>query len=327
MARFSVGIDLGGTNIKAGLVDAEHNVLRRISVETRAHEGYVRVLGRLADVATQLMVASGLERSDLVGVGLGAPGPINHADGIILAAPNMPEWVDIPVRDDLHRELDLPVVLENDANAAAYGEFVAGAGRACRHMTLLTLGTGIGGGIIAEGRILVGHFGNAGEIGHLIVQPGGRACPCGQKGCLERYASAQAVAERYSEALAAESRPAPTGAADDLEITSQKVLRAAQQGDPIAAQVWDECCSYLALGCVAIQHLLNPQRIVLSGGLMNVGELLLGPVRRHFEATTWNAARDGPEILPASLGNDAGIIGAAALTRDSDPTAGQRVPG
>ncbi len=315
----TVGIDLGGTNIKGGILDPAGALLRRDTLPTEAAAGYEHVLARIDTLIKRLLGDAGLARESVQCVGLGAPGPIDHAAGVILGAPNLPGFVRVPIRDDLSRRLRLPVVLENDANAAAFGEYAFGAGGRTPHMVLLTLGTGLGGGIIVDGRVLIGHFGTAAELGHMIVVPDGRACPCGQAGCIERYASANAVAERYLELLAtsaaAPNEPLAQRAHRGESFSSQDVSLAAQRGEPLAAQVWDETCRFLAQGVVNLQHILNPARVVLAGGLIEARDHLLQPTRRHFEQRTWAMARDGPEIVLATLGGDAGMIGAAALAR------------
>jgi glucokinase len=209
----------------------------------------------------------------------------------------------------------MPVVLDNDGNAAALGEFWAGAGRGCRDMVLLTLGTGVGAGVILDGKLLRGHFENAAELGHMIVQAEGEPCPCGQRGCLERYASAAAVA-RFAEAAGFSPRG---GAAKEGRqgIDAEQVALAARQGDPGCARVWDDACRYLAIACINIQHAFNVERVVLGGGMSAAGDSLIDGVRKHLERETWSLHNDAPTILLATLGNDAGVIGAAAMILQS----------
>lgn len=314
--RFTIGIDLGGTNIKAGVLDADGKLVYRCSVETQGDHGFEHVFARLVDLVANVIDDAGLEKTDVAAIGYGTPGPMSHKQGIIYASPNLPGWKDVPLRDRFSKATGLPVTLDNDANAAAFGEFVAGAGKGARDMVLLTLGTGIGGGIILNGELQRGAFDNAAEIGHTIVVPNGRPCPCGQRGCLERYGSANAVAERFIEALrAGEDSPLKARVEAGEAPTSVDIARAARAGDPLAARIWDETCLYLAIACVNIQHVLNPECVVLAGGLIGAGEQLLTPVRAHFRQQAWQIARDHPRIEFATLGDDAGIIGAAALAR------------
>lgn len=316
MNRLTIGIDVGGTNIKAGLVDRTGAVRQRLSIATEAAGGFEHVFARMTVLVTDLIAVAKTERARIVGIGLGVPGPMSHAKGLIYGAPNLPGWVNIPMRDRFAAATGMPVVLENDANAAAFGEHVAGAGRGAADMVLLTLGTGIGGGVIVGGQLIRGHFDNAGEIGHLIAVPNGRACPCGQRGCLERYASANAVAQRYAEALAEQAGAAANDSAElSPDYSAVEVAERARSGEPLARAIWDETCFYLATACVTLQHLLNPLRIVLGGGMAEAGPQLFDRVREHFGKLTWHVAPDHPEIVPAQLGNDAGMIGAAALAR------------
>lgn len=316
LATHTIGIDLGGTNIKAGVFGPSGDLVLRRSIETQADGGFEHVFARLVRLVDDLIDAAGLKRGDVIAIGYGTPGPMSHDEGIVYASPNLPGWENIPLRARFSAATGLPVSLDNDANVAAYGEFVSGAGRGCRDMVMLTLGTGIGGGIILGGRLLRGAFNTAAEIGHVIVVPNGRPCPCGQRGCLERYGSANAVAERFVEALSIGERSVLQARVDAGEkLTSADVGEAAREGDELAARIWDETCMYLAVGCVTIQHMLNPERIVFGGGLIGAGDQLLVPLREHFERQSWKIAEDHPHIEPAALGDDAGVIGAAALAR------------
>ncbi len=316
--NFLIGIDLGGTFIKAGALDPAAALARRWSIETQAAGGFDHVFARLVELIRDIARQTEAAGNRVAAVGIGVPGPMSHKRGFIYGAPNLPGWIDIPLRDMLERALSLPVTLENDANAAAYGEFVAGAGRGCNELVLLTLGTGIGGGVVAGGRMHRGHFDNAGEVGHVIAVPDGRPCPCGQRGCLERYASANAIAERLIEAIQSGE---PAMLADQVRlgtpITSQDVLATAQAGCATAHRIWDEACRQLAVTCVNLQHLLNPERILFAGGLINAGAPLLSGIQRHFEQLNWHVAKDQPALAFATLGGDAGIIGAAALAREA----------
>lgn len=322
--RYTIGIDIGGTNVKGGVVDPEGRIVARHSIETRADLGFEASFGRIVRLVQEL--ASGLPQSDaqIAAVGVGVPGPMSHEKGLIHNAPNLPGWVNIPFRDRMTAATKFHCVVENDANAAAFGEFTMGAGRDVQNMVMLTLGTGIGGGIVIGGRLIRGAFDNAGEIGHAIMIPEGRACPCGQRGCLERYSSANAIAERFVEAIAAGEPSSLAGRAKeeaalaaraDGRIDSADVLAAAEAGDVLASRIWGEACRLLALAIVNIQHFFNTEQVVLAGGLINAGEKLLTPVRRHFAEQTWRICDDAPRIVLATLGGDAGMLGAAALAR------------
>jgi len=315
-ANCTIGIDLGGTNIKGGVCDAAGGLLVTHEIETQAERGFEHVFARLLGLVDELLRKAGIGKADVAGIGLGTPGPLSHSRGIVYNAPNLPGWVNVPLRERFSRATGLPVVLENDANAAAYGEYVAGAGKDVSSLVMLTLGTGIGGGIVLDGRLWRGADESAGEIGHMVLVPGGRTCPCGQAGCLERYASANAVAERLVEAIRAGNACSLTA---DIErgraVDARQVLRAADAGDALAARIWDETCYYLALGCLSLERLLSPELIVLAGGLTNAGRRLLEPVQTHFQKLRWHLMPATTRITFATLGTEAGTIGAAALAR------------
>jgi len=306
-SQWAVGIDLGGTNIKVGLVECDGRVHSTISRATQADQGPAHFFKAAGEMVDDLLRRAGGPRAALVGAGIGSPGPLDLKNGIILKTANLPGWEHVPLRERLASTLRLPVVVENDANAAAYGEYFA-TGSVTRNMVLLTLGTGVGAGVIVDGRVLHGHFDNAGELGHMIVVPGGIPCPCGQRGCLEAYASAGAVARRLEAALEAGERSSVARGADAAAIAA-----AAEGGDALCRRIWDEACFYLAIACINIQHAYNPEVILLGGGMAGAGEFLLGTVRAHFRANQWQLHDDYPRIEPARLGPEAGVVGAGAL--------------
>jgi len=315
--RYAVGLDLGGTHLKAAVVDDHGRVLHKMGSATRAERGVEAVLSDLAQAADVVITASEVERGDIAGVGIGAPGPLSPSRGLIYRSANLPPFQNVPIRDELARRTGLPVAFDNDGNAAALGEFWVGAGSPdasgpVRDLVLLTLGTGVGAGVILDGRLLHGHFENAGELGHTIVEPGGLPCPCGQRGCLEQYASAGAVARRMAAELHGKSGPARPGSDDDA-MTCEAVADAARAGDPLATRIWDDACRYLAVACVNIQHTYNPAVVALGGGMSAAGDLLVDLVRDHLRQQRWRLADDLPRIVLAKLGNDAGVIGAAGL--------------
>jgi glucokinase len=310
----AIGIDIGGTTVKGGLISPAGDVLVKDHLRTSGSEGPEAVVSQIVALARSIRQQSSAPSEALCGVGVGCPGPLSYRDGIVYETANMTGWDHFPLRDRLAEALELPVVIENDANAAALGEFHFGAGRGASDMVLVTLGTGVGAGVIVDGKLMRGAGDNAGEIGHTIVALRGRACPCGQSGCLERYSSANAVAQRYEELVrtASPSTPLANRVLAGETVDASDIVAACRH-DEIAAQVWDEACFYLAIACVNLQHILNPQRIVLGGGMAKACAELLDPVRAHFEKLTWSFQRDHPAIEIATLGGDAGIIGAAAL--------------
>lgn len=314
---YYVGVDFGGTNIKTGIVDEHGKVLSRLSIPTEADQGVDHVIARLAKGAFDAMDQAGVSKSDVAALGVGAPGTMSHKDGVIIRPPNIPHWKNVPLRDLLRKATGIPTNMDNDANAAAWGEFWAGAGKHVTDMVMFTLGTGVGGGIITDGRLARGYFDNGAELGHIIVKPGGLPCGCGQRGCLETYSAASHVAKRAR--IAVESGESSllrqVLVEEKRSIECVDVAEAARQGDIVADRIWDEACMYLAVACVMMQHTTNPAQIVLAGGMIAAGDQLLLTIRRHFDWLTWRLVEDQPEIMLASLGNDAGLIGAAGCAK------------
>lgn len=312
MPQYYVGVDLGGTNIKAGLVDGDARALCKFSVPAEVEKGAEHVVSTIAAAAERAIRETGVPRGDVLGIGIGSPGPMSHRKGLVINPGNLPCMKNVPLRDEITRRTGIRATLENDANAAAWGEFWAGAGKGVRDMVMFTLGTGVGGGVITDGNLLRGHFENGGELGHIIVQPGGRQCSCFQYGCVEAYSSASNLAARLVEEVLA-GKPSSLKAMIDRgeEVRAEHVDQAARAGDALAARIWDDACRCLAIACVVMQHTTNPERIVFAGGMINAGQPLLNRIRKHFQEQTWSLLNDFPEIMFATLGDDAGFIGAA----------------
>ncbi|MCK6455662.1 MAG: ROK family protein [Phycisphaerae bacterium] len=319
-----IGIDLGGTDIKGGLVAHDGRVLERRIVATEAFGGPDHVVGRIIALAQSLRESAASRGIEVAGVGIGAPGSISSREGMIVSPPNLPRWDRVPVVEPVRSAISLPISLENDANAAVLGEFWRGAGRDCDDVAMLTLGTGIGGGVMLGGQLWRGRFENAAEFGHMIVEMNGVACKCGQRGCLEAYASATATAARATDRVwRGEASSLKTLLDRAGALTARDVVEAASAGDSLAAQVWDETCGYLAVACVNLQHVLNLERIILAGGMSAAGVPLLDGVRRHFDRLMWPDVGDRPQLVLAELGNDAGFIGCAYLALQA--AGGERV--
>ena len=237
--------------------------------------------------------------TQIVGVGIGCGGPLDFANGVLIAPLHLPGWENVPVVDLASAAFDRPTVLDNDATAGAAGEHRYGAGRGTQDMVYLTISTGVGGGVVVDGRLRRGRSGNGGELGHVTVDWRGRVCRgCGRRGCLEAYASGTSIAERAVEAGMGE------------EVTAADVAQAARAGDELASRVWDETCEALACGITSITNLLEPEVVVLGGGVVRTGEQLLSPVRKLVEEQVF-----GPrvEIVPTALGDAVGVVGAAAV--------------
>jgi glucokinase len=312
VAECYVGIDLGGTNIGWALVGQDKQIIRQDELKTEVAEGRDKVIGNIRTAVSRAI--DGVNRGDIVGIGIGTPGPMSHKEGLIIKPGNLPCMENVHLRKIIRDEFNLPVTLENDANAAAFGEYWAGAGEGTKDLVMFTLGTGVGGGIIHDGKLVRGHFENGSELGHIIVKPGGRRCSCEQLGCLEAYSSASFMAERARE-LIAQGRQSSLAAfinpQDGAGIEAPHVVAAAQAGDPVATEVFNDACYYLAAACVTMQHCSNPQVIVLAGGMINAGEFLLSRIQQYFRSMTWRLMKDYPRIKFATLGDDAGVVGAA----------------
>jgi len=313
MAKQCIGIDLGGTFIKFNLVDEDGRPTETFQLPTPGT--VAEVVKQMAAGARQAMESGGAATGDVLGAGIGSPGPLDIEAGIVLATPNIEGMNNVPLRDMVSEELGLPVVLENDANAAAYGEFICGAGRTAGDMVMLTLGTGVGGGVVVDGKLLHGAHGMGAELGHIIVQPGGRLCGCGQIGCLEQYASATFLAKNAMRLIDEEHR---RGALADLyrqkgEIDAKDIEQARRGGDEFAAEVWDEAMYYLAAGCVDLCRVFDPDIIVLGGGMTGAGDDLMTPLKKHFADLHWKLTEQMTGLAIADLGNDAGAIGAAGV--------------
>ncbi len=310
----AVGVDIGGTDIKAGMVASDQSILERRVIPTEASAGPEHVIRRVIDLSNDFKQAASRRGVRLTGIGIGAPGSIRAARGTVVSPPNLPGWTEVALVEPVSRAAGVPVTLDNDANAAVVGEFWSGAGRGTRDMAMLTLGTGIGGGVVLNGALWRGRHENAGELGHKIVIPDGRVCKCGQRGCLEAYASASTTAQRACELIAGGKRSSLADVVSRGEtLTSKHVCTAARAGDALAREVWEETCRLLAVACVNLQHTLNLERIILAGGMSAAGDDLLRPVREHFGRQMWADIGDRPEIVLAELGNDAGFVGAAYL--------------
>lgn len=312
MARWCVGIDLGGTFVKFGLLSEDRQAGPTFQLPTLVDARPGGVIARMAEGARQLIEGRGGE--EFVAVGVGAPGPLNIAEGVVVAMPNIPGMENVPLAARLSEALGLPVFLENDANAAAYGEFLCGSGAGCRSMVLLTLGTGVGSGIIIDGQILHGSHDIGAEIGHMIVIPDGEPCACGQRGCLERYSSATYMAQRATR-MVRQGRASRLKAVLERKgsLDSLDVEQARKAGDGLAAEVWDDAARCLAVACVNICRVLDCDQIVLAGGLAKAGDELMVPLMAHFRRLHWSLTAPRTKIVFASLGNDAGVIGAAAV--------------
>jgi len=309
---YAIGIDLGGTFIKGGVLDLSGNVIYKTSTETQAEKGPDVVLERMAALARAVAAGAGIRLDQVRCVGVGSPGPLSTTDGIVYSAPNLPGWDNVPVKKALQEKLGVPVLLENDANAAAYAENWVGAGRGASSMIMLTLGTGIGGGIVLDGDVWHGADDVAGELGHMSINFDGPDCNCGGKGCLEAYASAPATVRRALKGIEEGRHTAlETILESGEEITAKVIYDAAVAGDDFAKETIQSTGRFLGIAVASFVNIFNPELVVFFGGLAGAGDMLFEPTRREMKRRAIKPGADSVKIVPAELGSDAGIIGAA----------------
>ena len=305
-----VGVDVGGSKINAILADADGNIEAQSLKDTLADEGPDAVIGRIIEAISQLI--SGV---DIAGIGIGVAGAHDAASGAVAFSPNMPGWHNIPLCDIVRREFGLPTFSQNDCTLAALGEHRFGAGVGVDNLVYVGLGTGIGGGIIADGQIYAGTSGAAGEIGHMIIDVNGSRCKCGSYGCWENFASGRAVAQeavRRMEAGVATAIRRYAGR-DANKITAQAVFLAAQDGDYIAHEIISRTAYYVGVGLVNVVNIFNPELILIGGGLSNMGSLLLDPAIEVVRENAFDISANAVRIELAQLGDDAGALGSVAL--------------
>lgn len=299
MKEYSIGVDLGGTNLRAAAIDASGRILDKISCDTDLAAGRDRVL---ADIVSGITTLRGrIGQTGLVGVGIGVPGFILLEKGMIVGSHNMPGFDNFPVRDAISNLLGAPVVLENDANAAALGEKWMGAGREVNDLVLLTLGTGIGGGIISRGRVLHGAVGMAGEMGHMTVMPYGNPCGCGNRGCLEKHASATAI-ESMANLLALGER-----------VSAKQVYEMALQGEERAVRIFESMGRALGIALATLINIFNYPLYLLSGGPLPAWQFFGPPMMDEIRERSFTFRHCETRVEKATLGNEAGLYGAARL--------------
>ena len=309
---FRIGVDLGGTNISVGMVDGDDRIIAGAHTPTAPERGERAVAADIIGCIENALLFGGLEISECSGIGVGSPGRCDDGAGIVRSAFNL-GWTEVPLGRWLSEQYGMPVRLANDADCAALGESVAGAAAGAESALMITLGTGIGSGMVIDGKIYAGYLGLGGELGHTCIALGGRRCTCGMRGCWEAYASATALAAMAREA--AEQHPDSALAALP-ELDGESVFRAADEGDAVADAVTGEYVRYLAAGITNAINLLYPEVIVVGGGIGRRGERLLEPVRALVRESYFaRGCGEMPKIVQAALGNDAGIVGAAALCR------------
>ena len=317
--KYSIGVDMGGTNTDMGLVSENGNIIQRRNIPTNAYtelEPYVRDMMREVDDMVQSQAAIDGEPVGLEGIGIGAPNG-NFYTGCVDNAPNLTIKGNLNFEKEIHKYRDVPVVLSNDANAAAYGEYIYGGAKGMKHFIMFTLGTGVGSGVVVDGKLVHGSTGAAGELGHAILVPHGRKCSCGREGCLETYTSARGIVQTYIE-LRRENpdQERMLKEVPDAEVTSKLIGEAAHQGDPVALRTWEKTADWLGLAMANSVTFSAPEAIFLMGGPAQVGEPLLRPLRAAFDKYLLNIFQGSCSIRMSELkANEVAILGAAALLK------------
>ncbi len=307
--KYRVGIDLGGTNIAAGLVDENMNILCQMSVPTLSERPYQEIVRDMAVLVRGLVNMGNISMDEVESVGIGSPGTPEKETGNILYSNNL-GWYDVPLLPELAKYIPVPLKVDNDANCAALGEFLAGAAKGCKSAVMITLGTGVGGGIVLDGQIYDGVNHAGAEIGHTVIVSGGELCTCGRRGCWEAYASATALIRMGKEAAAANPESLLAGYE---KLDGLAIFTAADQGDKAAQEVIDRYLFYVAEGLTNVVNVFQPEAVVIGGGICGQGERILKPIREQVAKDVFCKQVSVPQIVTATLGNAAGIIGAAFL--------------
>jgi glucokinase len=317
--QYIIGVDLGGTNIVVGAMSADGTrQFAMRSIPTGAESGAEgvadRIVGLIEGVVLDTIAETNASRRDVLGIGVGAPGPLDREKGLVVVAPNL-GWRNFPLRDRISERLRMPVTLDNDANCATVGEWWQGAARGGTNVVGMTIGTGIGGGLIIDGKLFHGASDVAGEIGHTTIDMNGRYCKCGNYGCLEAYASGPAIATRAREVLLREETasllPSIVGGKLD-SITAEIVYKAAQQGDAVASEIVRDTARYLGAGIANLLNIINADVVVVAGGVTQAGDALFVPLRAEVRRRAFRPAVDATRIVPGELPGTAGVVGAVA---------------
>ena len=311
-----IGIDVGGTNVKIALVDDNGKIIYSNSVPTYAKMGYEYTVNNIKQAIKDLMKETNTTPSDIEGIGFDFPGQVDCKTGVVKLAPNIPGWVNVPIAQMIEDEFHIPTRIDNDVRCAALGELKFGAGRGCENFICITVGTGIGSGIVINGKVVRGATNAAGELGHIKLQMnGGPICGCGDTGCLEAFASGPAIVAMAQEYIKGgkSTKFREMAAVEGGEITPYMVAKAAEEGDPVAKRIFEIVGEYIGIGLTSVINLLNPERVIIGGGVAESGQLLLGPIRKTIKERAMVVAGNAVEIVPAQLGNSAGVIGASML--------------
>ena len=309
MKNYVIGVDLGGTKISTAISTIEGEILKQTVVPTKAEEGEGPVLERIISTIEEVLVSAKINSNEVEAIGIGSPGPLDSEKGIILTTPNLP-FKNYNLVNPIKEKFGLPVFLDNDANVAAIGESMFGAGKGKKNIVYFTVSTGVGGGAVLNGQAYRGNTSNALEIGHMTVNPNGPRCNCGNVGCLEAISSGTAIAKAAKEAV---NSKAETSLRQYDKITSYEVFKEADKGDKVAKYIIDNALNYLGVGVANAISIFDPEMVIIGGGVTNAGKIVFDKVRDVVNTRCFKAMAESCEIVPAGLGTDAGVVGAVAL--------------
>lgn len=300
MTTYAIGVDIGGTKTAIGLVDRAGSVRTEKTLPTDVSIPPGEMVQRIISALKQLVKEAGIAHAQIAGIGIGAPGPLDAKNGTITCPPNLRSWIDVPIVEMFARDFSVPIFLENDANAATLAEKWVGAARESEHFLYMTISTGIGAGIYANGKLLAGFSGNAGDVGHIVIDPAYGTCPCGQQGCFEWIASGTAIARQASHLLG-------------RQLSAKEAFQLYSQHDQAIKALIEQIFSKIGAGCVTLINLFDPELIVIGGGVSQVGEPLFAAVQQYVSRYALNPSGRKTRILPSLLAQNTGLVGAAAL--------------
>lgn len=312
---YAVGVDVGGTNIRAGVITREGRILGTARRPALAMEGLAVTQRMIIDAIEEALVNAGVVASEMIGIGMGVPGRHQSAAGIVLYSPNFAGWTQVQLLAPIAAHFKVGVFMRNDVKTASLGEYFFGAGQGYRWVVMITLGTGIGGSLIVDGKLVLGSGEGFGEVGHMTVDPGGRRCGCGNHGCWEALAGRDAIIERAHRLLQT-GRPSMLGEMTGWSlaaITPALIAEAAQRGDALAREALEETGMWVGIGVANLIQVYNPEVVIIGGGISQAGDLLLGPIQRTIDWRAQMVPASSAAIVPAALGDDAGMVGGAVL--------------
>lgn len=312
--KYKIGVDLGGTNVKIAIVDTEGHIAYSNSEPTRAEMGYQYTISNMKQVIYSSFKETNISKDQIAGIGIGCPGQIDSDNGIVRLLPNIPGWVNVPLSQIMQDEFSLPTKLDNDVRVATLGEYNFGAGKGYKNIVCITVGTGIGSGIIVNGKLVRGASMSAGEIGHMIlVDHGGEICGCGNTGCLESLASGPSIVKMAREYALGGKSSKFTELSANTSISPQIVAEAAKLGDEVAKTIYNITGYWIGIALSSVVNLINPEIIIIGGGVAQAGDILFDPIRETINKRALKIAANAVKIVPAELGESAGVVGASLL--------------